>query len=264
MGEREYKMEREKFVQILERLAERITIKLRDMNLSQPVDAGSSMPKRLFNELLEQFRWIKQLKADIATADGLSIREAMKTAAKRVAQQEYQSAERGAVSYVVEILDRISWEMADAVANALVKEMATTEKALHAIRRGENSVAGEVLPLRCLIHLAPAHPIRLGHTELAREYMDKIAKEFGPGKVQVEDAGWMLGQLTSTDGVHGTPDGVFMIVRVESADTALALLVFLKSCCAGKVSLAHLFNEDQASRLNAGADQPGIDPLETH
>ena len=257
-------LEHEEFIGILMRFAQRVALKLREMNITRPVNTGTSKSKRLFNELFIRFEQMKQLRADIATAETLQIRQDMKQAALDVAKNNYQEAEKSMVGCVVEILVLHLWTVADVVAKALVRELTNAEDAQKAIGRGENAAGREVLPLRCFIHLAPAMPINCGQTKLVRWYASKVASKFGPGKVQVEDAGWMLGQLTSTDGVHGTPDGVFMIVKAKNADTALALLVFLKSCCAGKVSLAHLFNEDQASRLNAGADQPCIDPLETH
>ena len=106
--------------------------------------------------------------------------EYMRNAALDAVKDAYNSKKNMAVRLIAGALT--DWSVVDALAEAFA-----------AFLRGEKSCKKveesgiEVLPLRYLIHLAPAHPIAVGHTELVSEYMDKVTSQFGPGSVQVED-----------------------------------------------------------------------------
>lgn len=239
-GEGNSEMEQHKFVDILTKFAERVTLKLREMNITKPVNPGSSMPKRLFNELLNHLQWLKELKADIAVADNLNIREDMRDAAKSVAQRTFKGAEESAVASMVEILSHCSWEMADVLAKALVKEMTTTEKAKKAIQRAENGGKSR----RFRVHLVPAFQIRAGQLELANEYAGKITNSFAD-KVQVEDWGW---QEAGDDEACAPTDGIFIVLTVQDRTVAVEVKNFVRSICAGQVSVVELISAGPESQ----------------
>lgn len=212
------------------KFAERLTQKLRSMKISVIAYPSRSRIKQLFNGLVGCFDRLKELKSHMVVAQSIPI-DYMRVAAVREAEQHYREGEERAVECVVELLGEC-WNVADAVAKALIAEVTTTEKAKKAAQRAANAVNS--LLCRYFLHLA-SFPKEAGVKKFAQTIEAGIQDNF-PDTAAVEEIGWLQGSIVAADGAQGSCDGVYVVLRAKDDSVLLKVKQFLQELGSGQVS----------------------------
>lgn len=218
-------------------LAKSVAKKLQELKLPSNFRA-STKEKGGFKRLFEYFQEIKELKADIATADSLQIREDMKAAARKVALETYRQAEKEAVRWVAEILDSCCWKLAGVVAKALMQEMSTLEKNKRQSAEPGNAAEEDEFPHCFFLHFELRQPADMSEFFAA---VDAAFTEQFSKTAKIDDIGWLTGGAANSNGPEALADGPYLIVRAGKTDYVHRLTEFLAEAGAEHISVSTMF-----------------------
>jgi len=226
----------------IQTLAGSIAKKLREMRISPSIihSGRHQYCKSLFKGLLLTLEELDSLKADIASADSLPVRQDMRTAAEQVAQQTYQAAELKVAELVIALVGHCNWKMANVMAETLAYEMTTTEKAKKAAARGDNAAANDFKHRFCL---RATFPVGEGPSEI----LSRIAEQKDLQETaHVEEFGWFKGTFDFDGSGESAMNGVFILVSVKGPEAVGYLSSWLARLGAKEISCFELIDPDEA------------------
>ncbi len=236
---------------LLTRMICRVELKLREMKV--PKYDRRIRERKDLGSMLDLQALLIPLEGDMAEADAHGS-QYLREQSKGLVRAEFEKRRGPVLQKLADMMS--SWGLAAAIARAVVDHQLQGAKP-----RGKTTDGK--LPLRFFLH------VQLSASTLPGEYLFQVVTGLDngacPGAV-LENYGWLQGSVKSADGMSGSVDGVFLIVRSDDGVRAISHFIqWLEALGAGRISSPSMH---EVKLVNPLIEQPPLtaasDALETH